>query len=155
MAKGYKTEREVLISQIQNLYLIDKLLQSDGSDFKELVNEIPGIFHTNHRSDLMIDNMNKTGEEYLHVTGDEINEMGWDFFLEYTHPVVREIVTPRWQKFYDEADDEKVKGDFQLIRNPKTREYEIFFTVCKPFKEQELLLTCSNPIRVWGWLVLR
>jgi DNA-binding CsgD family transcriptional regulator len=147
---GYKTEREVLISQVQNLYLIDKLLRSEGSDLQDLVDEIPGIFHTNHRTNLMIDNLNKDGENYLHLSGEEINEMGMDFFNEYTHEKVREVVVPRFLEFYEKADDEKVKAEFQLIRNPKTDKFEPFFTVCKPFKEKELLLTSSNPVKNLG-----
>ncbi len=152
MGKGYKTENETFIAQIQNLYLIDRLLQKEGADLKELVNEIPGIFHTNNRSDMTIDNMNKSGEEFLKLSKDEINEMGFEFFMKYAHAYTREVVGPRFQKFYDEAGDEKVKADLQLILNPKTNTFEPFFTVAKPFKKQKLLLTSSNPIRNLGFV---
>ena len=149
---GYNTEQEILLSQIQNLYLIDRLLQREGADLNELVNEFPGIFHTNYRSDMTIDNMNKGGEEYLQLGKDEINEMGFEFFMKYAHPYTREVIGPRFQKFYDEADDEKVKADYQLILNPKTNKFDTFFTVSKPFKEQNLLLTSSNPIHSLGFV---
>jgi len=61
-------------------------------------------------------------------------------------------VAPRFQEFYEKADDEKVKADFQLIKNPKTNKYDTFFTVSKPFKDKELLLTTSNPIENLEWV---
>jgi DNA-binding CsgD family transcriptional regulator len=96
--------------------------------------------------------MNREGEEYSQLTKEEINEMGFEYFLEYAHPYTIEVVGPRFQKFYEEADDEKVKADFQLIKNPKTNEYDTFFTVSKPFKDKELLLTTSNPIENLEWV---
>lgn len=149
---GYNTEQEILLSQIQNLYLIDKLMSKEGTDLKDLVNEFPGIFHTNYREDMTIDNLNTIGEDYLQLSKEDINEMGLEFFLKYAHPYTIEVVGPRFQKFYDEADDEKVKADFQLIRNPKTNKFETFFTVCKPFKKKNLLLTSSNPIHTLGFV---
>lgn len=149
---GYFTEKETLESQLQNLFLLDKLLRKDGSDLKDLVNEIPGIFHTNYREDMTIDNLNVTGEDYLQHTKDEINGMGFEFFLEFAHPYTRNVVGPRFQKFYDQADDEKVKADVQYIKNPKTNKYDTFFTVSKPFKEKKLLLTSSNPIQSLEWV---
>ncbi|MEQ9279263.1 MAG: helix-turn-helix transcriptional regulator [Balneola sp.] len=149
---GYKTDKENLATQMQNLYLLDKLFRKEGCSFKEIVDDIPGIFHTNYVADMSIDNMNREGEEYSQLTKEEINEMGFEYFLEYAHPYTIEVVGPRFQKFYEEADDEKVKADFQLIKNPKTNEYDTFFTVSKPFKDKELLLTTSNPIENLEWV---
>ena len=149
---GYKTDKENLATQMQNLYLLDKLFRKEGCSFKEIVDDIPGIFHTNYVADMSIDNMNREGEEYSQLTKEEINEMGFEYFLEYAHPYTIEVVGPRFQKFYEEADDEKVKADFQLIKNPKTNEYDTFFTVSKPFKDKELLLTTSNPIENLDWI---
>lgn len=143
----YKTDKENLGTQIQNLYLLDKLFREEGYSFEEIVDDIPGIFHTNHVSDMSISNMNKEGEEYSQLKKDEINEMGFDYFLKYAHPYTINVVGPRFQDFYEKADDEKVKADFQLIKNPKTNVFDTFFTVSKPFKEKELLLTTSNPIK--------
>ena len=149
---GYKTDKENLATQMQNLYLLDKLFRKEGCSFKEIVDDIPGIFHTNYVADMSIDNMNSEGEEYSQLTKEEINEMGFEYFLEYAHPYTIEVVGPRFQKFYEEADDEKVKADFQLIKNPKTNEYDTFFTVSKPFKDKELLLTTTNPIENLEWV---
>ncbi len=149
---GYKTEIEQLETQIQNLYLLDKLFRQYGCSFEEIVDEIPGIFHTNHKSDMTIDNMNKEGEDYCQLTKSEINEMGVEYFLKYAHPYTINVVAPRFQEFYEKADDEKVKADFQLIKNPKTNKYDTFFTVSKPFKDKELLLTTSNPIENLEWV---
>ncbi len=149
---GYKTDKENLATQMQNLYLLDKLFRKEGCSFKEIVDDIPGIFHTNYVADMSIDNMNREGEEYSQLTKEEINEMGFEYFLEYAHPYTIEVVGPRFQKFYEEADDEKVKADFQLIKNPKTNEYDTFFTVSKPFKDKELLLTTTNPIENLEWV---
>jgi DNA-binding CsgD family transcriptional regulator len=149
---GYKTDKENLATQMQNLYLLDKLFRKEGCSFKEIVDDIPGIFHTNYVADMSIDNMNREGEEYSQLTKEEINEMGFEYFLEYAHPYTIEVVGPRFQKFYEEADDEKVKADFQLIKNPKTNEYDTFFTVSKPFKDKELLLTTSNPVENLDWI---
>ncbi len=149
---SYKTEKEVLKTQIQNLYLLDKLFREEGCSFEEIGDHIPGIFHTNHVGNMTIDHMNKDGEEYTQHTKDEINAMGIDYFLKYAHPYTIEVVGPRFQKFYEEADDEKVKADFQLIKNPKTNKYDTFFTVSKPFKDKELLLTSSNPIENLEWV---
>ncbi|MEQ8577534.1 MAG: helix-turn-helix transcriptional regulator [Balneola sp.] len=131
---------------------MDKLFRKEGCSFKEIVDDIPGIFHTNYVADMSIDNMNREGEEYSQLTKEEINEMGFEYFLEYAHPYTIEVVGPRFQKFYEEADDEKVKADFQLIKNPKTNEYDTFFTVSKPFKDKELLLTTSNPVENLDWI---
>lgn len=149
---GYKTEKEIMLTQIQNLYLLDKLFRKNGCSFEEIVDDIPGIFHTNHAADMSIDNINREGEEYSQLTKEEINDMGFEYFLKYAHPYTIEVVGPRFQKFYEEADDEKVKADFQLIKNPKTNKYDTFFTVCKPFKDKEFLLTTSNPINNLEWV---
>ncbi|MBO6620980.1 MAG: helix-turn-helix transcriptional regulator [Balneola sp.] len=101
---------------------------------------------------MSIDNINREGEEYSQLTKEEINDMGFEYFLKYAHPYTIEVVGPRFQKFYEEADDEKVKADFQLIKNPKTNKYDTFFTVCKPFKDKEFLLTTSNPINNLEWV---
>tara|TARA_R110002049_G_scaffold91500_1_gene227970 strand:+ start:498 stop:1202 length:705 start_codon:yes stop_codon:yes gene_type:complete len=151
----YKTELELIKSQIQNLFLLDKMVRAKGLNIYDLCNEIPGIFHTNHVADMTIDHMNEEGEDYCQHTKDEINEMGFDYFLKYAHPYTINVIGPRFQKFYELADDEKVKGDFQLIKNPKTNVYDTFFTVSKPFKEHKLLLTSSNPVEKLDWVNLK
>jgi DNA-binding CsgD family transcriptional regulator len=148
---GYLTEKETLDSQLQNLFLLDKLLRKDGAELKDLVNEIPGIFHTNRRDDMTIDNLNSEGEEYCELSKDEINKMGMEYFSKYAHPYTINIVGPRFQKFYDKADDEKVKGDFQLIKNIRTGVFDVFFTVSKPYKKQGVLLTSTNTIQNLEW----
>ena len=149
---GYKTEKETLQTQIQNLYLLDKLFREEGCSFEEVVDDIPGIFHANHKADLSIKHLNKEGEQYTHFTKDEMNEMGYEYFEKYAHPDTMNYVFPRFLEFYNNADDEKVRGEFQQIKNPKTGNFETLFTVCKPFKEQELLLTTSNPLKDLEWV---
>ncbi|MBO6573324.1 MAG: hypothetical protein JJ958_12880 [Balneola sp.] len=74
-----------------------------------------------------------------------------EYFSKYAHPYTINIVGPRFQKFYDNADDEKVKGDFQLIKNIRTGVFDVFFTVSKPYKKQGVLLTSTNTIQNLEW----
>jgi DNA-binding CsgD family transcriptional regulator len=148
----YLTEKEYLAEQLQNLCLIDKLLQKGGVDLGDLAEEVPGIFHTNLREDMSIDHLNSEGEEYMQLSKEEINEMGADFFIKFAHPYTRNVVGPRFQRFYDQADDHQVKADVQWILNPKTDDFETFFTASKPFKAKKLLLTSSNPIKNLGFV---
>lgn len=149
---GYKTEKEVFIEQIQNLFILDKLLRDKSSSIKELVDEMPGIFHVNDKKTLVIDHLNVAGEEWGMLSAEEINTMGVKYFQEYIHPETIKYVAPRFLKFYREATDNQLTAEFQHIKNPRTDQYELFFTVCKPFKKHNLLLTSSNPVKSLGKL---
>jgi DNA-binding CsgD family transcriptional regulator len=132
--------------------LIDKCIRVNNYDIGEFIEEIPAIFFTNSKGNMEIGNLNKSGEEYSQLTKDEINNLGFDYYLKYMHPETIRKTGPRFLEFYNTADDEKVIGDFQFIKNPKINQYEAFFTVSKPFKENELLLTSCNPISNLKWV---
>lgn len=143
---AYKTEIEILKTQVQSLYLLDKLFRRNFDSLQELVDLMPGIFHVNDKKDLTIGHLNKAGEEWGLLSKEEINDMGFEYFEKNIHPDSLKYVAPRFLEFYEKADDDQLHAEFQKIRNPRTGEFDTFFTVCKPFKEHNLLLTSSNPI---------
>lgn len=107
---------------------------------------MPGIFHVNDKNDLTIGHLNKSGEEWGLLSKEEINDMGIEYFKKFIHPDSLKYVAPRFLEFYQKADDDQLHAEFQKILNPRTGKYDTFFTVCKPFKKHNLLLTSSNPI---------
>ncbi|MEO9887268.1 MAG: helix-turn-helix transcriptional regulator [Balneola sp.] len=143
---GYRTETEILKTQVQSLYILDKLFRKNFDSLQELVDLMPGIFHVNDKRDLTIGHLNKAGEEWGLLSKEEINNMGFEYFEKNIHPDSLKYVGPRFLEFYEKADDDQLHAEFQKIRNPRTGEYDTFFTVCKPFKKHNLLLTSSNPI---------
>ncbi len=142
----YRTESEILRIQVQSLFILDKLFRKNFDSLQDLVDLMPGIFHVNDKTDLTIGHLNKAGENWGLLSKEEINEMGVEYFNKYVHPDSIKFVAPRFLEFYQKADDDQLHAEFQKILNPRTHEYETFFTVCKPFKKHNLLLTSSNPI---------
>ena len=49
---GYRTETEILKTQVQSLYILDKLFRKNFDSLQELVDLMPGIFHVNDKSNL-------------------------------------------------------------------------------------------------------
>lgn len=149
---GYKTEVEIFREQLQNLFILDRLLRDKFTDIKELVDQMPGIFHVNDKDTLVINHLNAEGEEWGMLSADEINAMGLEYFIQNIHPDTLKYAGPRFLKFYKEATDNQLNAEFQQIKDPRTGKYELFFTVCKPFKQHNLLLTSSNPVKNLGEL---
>ena len=147
---GYRTETEILQIQAQNVFLLDKLFSLGNNIVEEVFDYLPGIFHTNSKEDLSIQRLNKAGEDWSQHTKDQMNEMGLEYFEKFSHPDTIKYVFPRFLKFYELGDDDKIHAEFQQLINPRTGEYETLFTVVKPYKDQDLLISSSNPISQLG-----
>tara|TARA_R110002049_G_scaffold91500_1_gene227971 strand:+ start:1213 stop:1419 length:207 start_codon:yes stop_codon:yes gene_type:complete len=62
---GYKTEKEQLESQEQSLFLLDKLMVQEKSGIKDLLDSLPGIFHTNKIENAELVHLNKNAENWI------------------------------------------------------------------------------------------
>ncbi len=145
---GYLTDKNTIVSEIQNLYLIDRLLQQDEIDLMDIVDEVLGIFNTNYRENIAIDNMKSGGEEHFQLTRENDYEMGLEFFLTYADKFTREVIGTRFQMFYDRADDEKEKADFQSIVNAEAQKVESILTGFKSFKQKNCLLPVQIQLKI-------
>lgn len=152
MVKGYKTEKESILTQIQNLYLLDRLLKRESLAFYEVADELPGLFHANYKKDLSILYINREGEKFTHFTTEEMREMGYEYFDKYTHPDTLKHVFPRFIEFYERANDDNMHVEFQQIQDLANGGYDTLFTVTKPYKEQDLLLTSSVSVKDLNWV---
>lgn len=51
---GYKTEREAMNCQTENLFILDRLIQKSEDDYRDILDILPCIFHVNDGEDLSI-----------------------------------------------------------------------------------------------------
>ena len=147
------TEAEVLETQNLNLFMLDKLLSQGEFELEEIGDYIPTFFHLNNDKDLTIEYLNKTGCDWLELTPEEINELGYDFFLQFLHPDTLNYVFPGFLQFYGQGDRSKVHCDFQQVIDIRTGQYKLLFTVSKIYSKQPGLITISHPVENSGSLV--
>lgn len=147
---GYKTEKEQLESQEQSLFLLDKLMTKEHSDIKDLLDSLPGIFHTNKIENAELVHLNKNAENWIDMLTEEVREEGVALFEKIIHPDTLKYTTPRFIEFGQTAGEHEICSGFQGIWNPKLGEFKMFLTFLKKYKGTDLLLCVSNPIKNAG-----
>ncbi len=140
-----KSQQTLDDAQGINLFLLEKFLTKHQLQPKDIGDYIPSFFHFNN-PDLTIDYLNNNGCEWIGHSSEEINEMGYEFFEKYIHPVTLEVVFPRFLQFYQEKNTTKIICDFQRILDPRTKKYKTCLTVSKVCDDLSGLLTITQPI---------
>ncbi|MCB0637195.1 MAG: hypothetical protein KDC54_11285, partial [Lewinella sp.] len=116
MNQKKRTEGELLELQNQNLYLVDRLLRQANISEDDIGNLIPGLFHLNRRSDMVVEYLSSTGLAYFDRSLEEIRSMGLEFFERCLSRETREVVMPRFAEFSLKNDTRTIYSDFQVVR---------------------------------------
>lgn len=140
-----KLELQLARDQRVNLFLIEKLIKEHNISLEDIGDKIPAFFHFNN-PDLTISYLNKNGCDWIGHSKEEINKMGYDFFLKYIHPDTLKFVFPRFLEFYRKQDTTKTICDFQKIWDPNEKTFKICLTVSKLCKSKPGFLTITQPL---------
>ncbi|MDN5217088.1 helix-turn-helix transcriptional regulator [Fulvivirgaceae bacterium BMA12] len=140
------TETEILETQNLNLFIIDKLLDHGVFELEEIGEYVPSFFHLNNKDDLTIEYLNQAGCDWLELTMDEINNMGFEFFKKYIHKDTLKDVFPGFLQFYQQDDKSKVHCDFQKVFDKRSQDYKLLFTASKIHNKRPGLITISCPV---------
>ena len=149
---GYKTEIEQIESQQQSLFLLDRIMSKETNDVKDLLDLLPGIFHTNKIENAELVHLNKNAENWIGMLTEEVRLEGVKLFEKIIHPDTLKYTTPKFIEFGKYAESHEICSGFQGIWNPKLNEFKMFLTFLKKYKGADLLLCISNPIDNAGYI---
>jgi DNA-binding CsgD family transcriptional regulator len=155
MGKGYKTESEAMNCQTENLFILDRLIQKNEDDYKDVLDILPGIFHVNDADDLSIRHANTNMADKYGLNTEDIEEMGTRFLDNFVHPDTLKYEVPKVMDFYDTAEIHDSFAFFQKIRVSTNEDFFPVFTVTKPLKEHNLLITSANIVSEIGELATK
>lgn len=101
-----QTESEISLTQLQDLFLLDKLLHKDGTELNDFKYGIPENVNANSRSKIIINTLNSLKEEFSQSKKEEL-----------------QIVTQKIQRLIDE--ELFVRKHNRLFQKLTEREIEI------------------------------
>lgn len=148
--KTYKTDKELIRSQNQNVFLIDKLLNKPNISPEDIGDIIPGMFHLNRKSDLAVEYLSKPGRDYFDMSLNEIHDMGVGFFDKTLSLETRQIVVPRFLEYSVNGNSQTLCSDFQIVRRDEDQPFEIFMSSVKHLKDKDVLAVVTLPINTLG-----
>lgn len=145
-----RTEKELISSHKENIFLFEKVLDKHHVDISVLDEMLPGIVHINKVEDTSIQFLNKKGcEMYEHDLG-EIKVMGNEIFVKHTHPDTIQFEFPKIGNFLEKADEYAVGSIFQQVEFYNSKEYDWVYTSFKKLRGTDCFIGVSHLVNEMG-----
>ena len=144
------TEKESLLAQQQELFIVEKLLSEQALTLNELELILPVPFHVNSMEDTSLIYASKSCCDHFGFDKEELIPFSAEQLASLITPDTLEHVTPRFISFYSERDSHKVYSDFQQIVRRGKAEPEWVFTATKIYNALEAPICLSIPVSQMG-----
>lgn len=144
------TEKESLLAQNQELFVVEKLLSEKAITLSELEMILPAFFHVNSMEDSSLIYCSKKGCDFLGLDREEIMPYSAEQLASIVTTDTLNHITPRFVEFYEEQDFYKVFSAFQQIKRKGKEGYEWIYTTTKIYKRLEAPISLSIPIAQMG-----
>lgn len=141
-----KTEKELVASQNQNVFLIDKLLRTSEVSPEDIGDMIPGMFHLNRKSDLIVEYLSKPGLAHFGMSLADVHELGATFFDNILSIETKQIIMPRMLDYSINGSSNSLYTDFQFFRRAEGQPYEAHLSSVKLLKGKDLVATVTLPV---------
>jgi DNA-binding CsgD family transcriptional regulator len=147
---SYRTDLEIFLGQQIDLLRIEKAILEHGKDWKDFLNDIPGFIHMNLKKDISVAFMNKTGTNETGFTNIELNELGYSYQEQHLDPYSLHITPKKLVPFIKRDDENKIFSFAQSFRRREGKKYNLIYTVTKPLRGGNSLLTYSLSMKEMG-----
>ncbi|WP_444996695.1 helix-turn-helix transcriptional regulator [Aliikangiella sp. IMCC44359] len=133
-------ELETIDEHRLSLLLVEQAIQKRNDSMDSISDFIPGHFHINNASNLVLKYMGKSGCHYLGKSSSELVEIGASFLSDFIHPDATMYAHPKVIQFAQKAHQGNTFCYFEKVRpGPDTTYYDWFLSVCKIYKKHEII----------------
>lgn len=149
------TEKDILLAQQRQLYLVDQLLNEEKISLADLETILPATFHINSPIDSSLIYVSDEGCKLLQIEREELMPYSAEQLAEIVTPDTLAHITPRFVDFYREEDDHKVIAAFQQIRQRGKEGYIWVYTTTKIYQKLQAPISISIPLPQMGQIADR
>ncbi len=129
--------------------LLERMYSDGRIDLQEL-DFLPGWLHINNTEDFSLVWMNKTMQNEIQATNEQVLKEGLAFMNKIIHPATTKVALPLLSNFIKTSDNDSVLGFFQYIKPCHEKDYKLYATFTKFLQNQDALISFSIPIEVFG-----
>ena len=140
---SYRTDTEILLGQQIDLIRIEKGIKEFGEDWQYFLDDLPGFIHLNQKDKILVKFINKRGIEETGFTNKEINEIGYEYQKNYLDDYTLAYSQKYLVPFIIEDDENKIFSFSQRFRKREDKNFKPIYTVTKPLRNSNLLLSYS------------
>ena len=137
-------------NQLNDIFILDKLIKQNPQDYREVLDLFPGMLHVNDSKDFAVIHTNSFTNEKLGMTTEEIREMGEEFIIKYVHPDTLNYEVPKLIEFYKTTTGKESYAFFQRFKFPQDDDYVTLFTVTKAIPKHGIYVTNLNVVPEMG-----
>ena len=146
------TEKEALLAQQKELFVLEKMLTDEKLTLSEMEMILPAFFHVNSMEDSTLTYCSKAACDFLAIEQEEIMPFSAEQLASIVSPATLKHITPRFVDFYRQEDFFKVHADFQQIRRRGKEGFEWVYTTTKIYQGYAAPISLSIPVSQMGQL---
>ncbi len=146
------TEKESLLAQQQELFLLEQMLSDKKLSLSELEMILPALFHVNNLDDSTLVYCSQKACDYVGIEVEELMPYSAEQLATICSDYTMAHVIPTFVKFYQQEDYYKVFGNFQQLMIRGKDDYEWVYTTTKIYHDLNAAMSLTIPIKQMGSL---